>query len=163
MPVATGKGVIDEKTLRKIVMSYGGDETIGAHARLYLTKEDLMAFGDVRGSDKKAVYEITPNTDNPNTGIIKDGGLSVPYTINSGLNSLAGATQPASSAADKPTMLYGDPMNYELGLFGDYTIEVSRDYKFGEGLLAIMGEVLAGGNLVKHHGFLVCMLPKASA
>lgn len=163
MTVTDGKGVIDEKTLRKIVMSYGGDETVGAHARLYLTKEDLMAFGDVRGSDKKAVYEITPNTDNPNTGIIKDGGLSVPYTINSGLNSLAGTAQPASTGTDVDTMLYGDPMNYELGLFGDYTIEVSKDYKFAEGLLTVMGEVMAGGNLVKHHGFLVCRLPKAAS
>lgn len=163
MTVTSGKGVIDEKTLRKIVMSYGGDETVGAHARLYLTKEDLMAFGDVRGSDKKAVYEITPNTDNPNTGIIKDGGLSVPYTINSGLNSLAGTAQPATTGTDVDTMLYGDPMNFELGLFGDYTIEVSKDYKFGEGLLTVMGEVMAGGNLVKHHGFLVCRLPKAAS
>ncbi len=163
MPVASGKGVIDEKTLRKIVMSYGGDETIGAHARLYLTKEDLMAFGDVRGSDKKAVYEITPNTDNPNTGIIKDGGLSVPYTINSNLGKLAGTAQPAASGKDLDTMLYGDPMNFELGLFGDYTVEVSKDYKFAEGLLTIMGEVMVGGNLVKHHGFLVCRLPKAAA
>lgn len=164
MTVTGGKGVIDEKTLRKIVMSYGGDETIGAHARLYLTKEDLMAFGDVRGSnEKKAVYEITPNTDDTNTGIIKDGGLSVPYTINSGLNSLAGTAQPAAAGEDLDTMLYGDPMNYELGLFGDYTIEVSKDYKFAEGLLTIMGEVMAGGNLVKHHGFLVCRLPKAAS
>lgn len=162
MPVSSGKGVIDEKTLRKIAMSYGGDETIGAHARLYLTKEDLMAFGDVRGSDKKAVYEITADTTNPNTGIIKDGGLSVPYTLNSGLNSLAGTAQPASTGTDLNTMLYGDPMNFLLGLFGDYTIEVSKDYKFAEGLLTVMGEVMAGGNLVKHHGFLVCQLKKAS-
>ena len=155
------KGVIDEKTLRKIVLSYGGDENVGASARLYLNKSDLIAFGDVRGSDKKPVYEITPDAGNPNTGIIKDGGLAVPYTINSNLTALAGTAQSTSAAAN--TMVYGDPMNYELGLFGDYTIEVSKDYKFAEGLLTVMGEVLAGGNLIKHHGFLVCQIAKGTA
>ena len=155
------KGVIDEKTLRKIVLSYGGDENVGASARLYLNKSDLIAFGDVRGSDKKPVYEITPDAGNPNTGIIKDGGLAVPYTINSNLTALAGTAQ--SSAAVTNTMVYGDPMNYELGLFGDYVIEVSKDYKFAEGLLTVMGEVLAGGNLIKHNGFLVCQISKGTS
>lgn len=155
------KGVIDEKTLRKIVLSYGGDENVGASARLYLNKSDLIAFGDVRGSDKKPVYEITPDAGNPNTGIIKDGGLAVPYTINSNLTALAGTAQ--SSTAVTNTMVYGDPMNYELGLFGDYVIEVSKDYKFAEGLLTVMGEVLAGGNLIKHNGFLVCQIAKGTA
>lgn len=155
------KGVIDEKTLRKIVLSYGGDENVGASARLYLNKSDLIAFGDVRGSDKKPVYEITPDAGNPNTGIIKDGGLAVPYTINSNLTALAGTAQ--SNTAVTNTMVYGDPANYELGLFGDYTIEVSKDYKFAEGLLTVMGEVLAGGNLIKHNGFLVCQITKGTA
>ena len=155
------KGVIDEKTLRKIVLSYGGDENVGASARLYLNKSDLIAFGDVRGSDKKPVYEITPDAGNPNPGIIKDGGLAVPYTINSNLTALAGTAQ--SNTAVTNTMVYGDPANYELGLFGDYTIEVSKDYKFAEGLLTVMGEVLAGGNLIKHNGFLVCQIAKGTA
>lgn len=157
MTVSSTKGVIDEKTLRKIVMNYGGDENIGTNARLFLNKTDLIAFGDVRGStEKKAVYEITPDASNPNTGIIKDGGLSVPYTINSSLTALSGTAQTASAIS---TMLYGDPMNYELGLFGDYTIEVSKDYKFGEGLLTVLGEVMAGGNLIKHNGFMICQIP----
>lgn len=155
MTLSGTKGVIDEKTLRTIVLNYGGDENVGANARLYLNKKDLIAFGDVRGTDKKPVYEIVPNTSNPNTGIIKDGGLAVPYTINSKLTALSGTAQTSS---DIDTMVYGDPMNYELGLFGDYTIEVSKDYKFGEGLLTVLGEVMAGGNLIKHNGFLVCRI-----
>lgn len=155
MTLSGAKGVIDEKTLRTIVLNYGGDENVGANARLYLNKKDLIAFGDVRGTDKKPVYEIVPNTSNPNTGIIKDGGLAVPYTINSKLTALSGTAQTSS---DIDTMVYGDPMNYELGLFGDYTIEVSKDYKFGEGLLTVLGEVMAGGNLIKHNGFLVCRI-----
>ena len=161
MTFVQAKVEIDEKTLRKIVLSYGGDENVGASARLYLNKSDLIAFGDVRGSDKKPVYEITPDAGNPNTGIIKDGGLAVPYTINSNLTALAGTAQ--SNTAVTNTMVYGDPANYELGLFGDYTIEVSKDYKFAEGLLTVMGEVLAGGNLIKHNGFLVCQIAKGTA
>lgn len=156
MTVSGGKGVIDQNTLRKIVLGYGGDENVGANARLYLHKTDLIAFGDVRGTnEKKAVYEILPDAGNPNTGIIKDGGLAVPYTINSALTPLSGTAQTTNAVN---TMVYGDPMNYELGLFGDYTVEVSKDYKFGEGLLTILGEVMAGGNLIRHNGFMVCQI-----
>lgn len=68
------KGVINDKTLRNLVLAFGGDEGVEGGAVLFLNKADLVAFGDVRGTnEKKAVYEIEPDTDNPNTGIIKDG------------------------------------------------------------------------------------------
>ena len=66
---------LDEKFLRKIALSYGGDESVVGAAVLQINKADLITLGDVRGSDKKPVYEITPDAGNPNTGIIKDGGL----------------------------------------------------------------------------------------
>lgn len=148
--------VIGAETLRDIVFSYGGSEEIGPNARLFLTKEDLAAFGKVRGTnEKKAVYEITADPGNANTGTIKDGGTIVPYTILSGLTSLSSATQTTSAIQ---TMIYGDPMNFELGLFGPYTVEVSKDYKFAEGLLTIMGEVMAGGNIIVDEGFVVVTL-----
>lgn len=147
---------IDDKTLRKIVFAYGGDENIGSNAILYLNKADLIAFGDVRGSnEKKAVYEIIPDGSNPNTGIIKDGGLSVKYCINSECKALTGSTK--GTAAIK-TMVYGDPTNYKLDLFGDYEVRVSEDYKFGERLLAILGEVMLGGNVICEKGFVVVTL-----
>lgn len=96
-----------------------------------------------------AVYEIIPDGNNPNTGIIKDGGLSVPYCINSSLKVHATAEGSAK------TMAYGDPMNYTCGLFGDYEVRVSEDYKFAEGMLAVMGEVYVGGNVTKDKGFVV--------
>lgn len=150
---------IDATTLRKIVFAYGGDENIGAGARLFLNKKDLIKFGDVRGSnEKKAVYEITPDGSNPNIGIIKDGGLSVPYVICSDVTALSESTY---TVADIPTMIYGNPANYKLGLFGDFEVAVSDDYKFGEGLLTIRGEVLVGGNVVADKGFLVVTLTNA--
>lgn len=147
---------IDAGLLRKIVFAYGGSDELGASAVLFLTKEDLAKFGEVRGTnEKKPVYEITPDAGNPNCGTIKDGGIIVPYSIHSGLTSLSTATQ---GKAAIPTMIYGDPKNFELGLFGPYTVEVSKDYKFAEGLLTIMGEAMVGGNVIVDGGFVVVTL-----
>lgn len=146
LPVAA----IGADTLRKIALNYGGDENVVGGATLFLNKADLVAFGDVRGSnEKKAVYEITPDEGNPNTGIIKDGGLSVRYCINS--NAAAHATAEAGAK----TMFYGVAPSFELALFGDYDVRVSEDYKFGEGLLAIRGSAQLGGNVVQKGGFVV--------
>ena len=57
------------------------------------------------------------------------------------------------------TMIYGSPKNFELALFGDYTIEVSRDYKFAEGLISVLGSVTAGGNVIVPNGFIVVTIP----
>lgn len=147
---------INETTLRKIVFAYGGNENIGSNAVLYLNKNDLIAFGDVRGTnEKKAVYEIIPSGSNPNTGIIKDGGLSVPYCINSECTALSKATKGSTPIK---TMVYGDPKNYKLDLFGDYEVRVSEDYKFGERMLAVLGEVMLGGNITVDKGFVVVTL-----
>lgn len=146
---------IDATTLRKIVFAYGGDENmIGSGTKLFLNKTDLIAFGDVRGTnEKKAIYEIIPDGSNPNIGIIKDGGLSVHYVICSDVTALTGSAE--TGATRIKTMLYGDPYAYKLGLFGDYEVSVSDDYKFGEGLLTVKGEVMIGGNIVKDKGFVV--------
>ena len=56
-------------------------------------------------------------------------------------------------------MIYGAPLNFELALFGDMTIEVSKDYKFAEGLLTILGQVTVGGSIVVPNGFVVVTIP----
>lgn len=155
----TGKGKINEKTLRNIVMSYGGNTNVYGNAILYLNKNDLIAFGDVRGTnEKKAVYEITPNEANPNIGTIKDGGLTVPYCIVPTLTALSGTAQTTTPVQ---TMVYGSPMNFEEAIFGDFGVRVSSEYKFAEGLLAIMGEVMAGGAVKVKNGFLIVTIPKS--
>ena len=132
---------IDENTVRDIALAYGGDENVAGNAILQLNKNDLITLGKVRGSDKKAVYEIIPNGSNPNKGMIKEGGLIVEYVINSNLT--AG------------TLVYGQAHNFELDLFSDYEIEVSKDYKFGNGLLSIRGDAQIGGAVVVNEGFVV--------
>lgn len=142
---------IDATTLRKIAMNYGGDEEISGNAVLFLNKKDLIAFGDVRGTnEKKAVYEITPDTSNPNTGIIRDGGLAVRYCINSNLK----ANSAITAAPGGYYMIYGVPTTYELGIFSDYNVRVSEDYAFKTRMIAVLGEVMIGGNVTVHRGFL---------
>lgn len=132
---------LNETALRKIALNYGGDESVVGAATLFINKADLVTLGDVRGSDKKPVYEITPDAQNPNTGIIRDGGLAVPYCINSNLAS--------------GTMIYGQPQNFELALFSNYEIMVSEDFAFDKGLLAVRGDVELGGAVTVKGGFIV--------
>jgi HK97 family phage major capsid protein len=132
---------IDAKTLRTIALSYGGNESVIGGAVLFLNKKDLLKFGDVRGTnEKKALYEITPDTANPNTGIIKEGGLSVKYCINSDIT--------------EGTLLYGQAPNFELALFSPYEIATSEDFKFSTGMLTIRGDVEFGGEVVVKNGFI---------
>ena len=131
---------LDEKFLRKVALSYGGDESVVGAAVLQINKADLITLGDVRGSDKKPVYEITPDAASPNTGIIKDGGLSVHYVINSNLNG---------------KQVYGQMNNFELALFSNYEISVSEEFAFNKGLLAIRGDVELGGDVTVQGGFVV--------
>lgn len=145
--------------LEDLVFAYGGDEEIGGNARLFLTKADLSAIGKLRNGDDKRIYEIVSDPSNANTGRIIDGGLIVPYTIGSALTSLS---ESSAGSADIPTMLYGDPMNYELGLFGDYSIRIDESVMAVERMHAILGDVFVGGNLIMKDGFVVATLPKTS-
>lgn len=152
---------ITAATLRTIAMTYGADDEVQGNAVLFLNKTDLIAFGDVRGTnEKKAVYEITPDTNNPNTGIIKDGGLSVKYCINPNCTALTGTTN-SSTTATLPTMFYGDPRTLKLDLFGSAEISTSEDYKFAEGLLAVRGDASFGAGLVVKGGILKVSIAKA--
>lgn len=132
---------LDEKALRTIALAYGGDEGIQGEAYLFLNKADLVTLGDVRGTnEKKAVYEITPDASNPNTGVIKDGGLSVKYCLNKNLTS--------------GTMLYGQPKNIELDLFSKYEIAVSEDFYFDKLMDAIRGDVELGAGVIAKGGMI---------
>lgn len=156
------KGVINDKTLRALALAYGGDESVVGEAVLFLNKTDLIAFGDVRGTnEKKAVYEITPDTANPNTGTIKDGGLVVRYCLNSNLTALAGTAQTTTAA--QPTMFYGNPQCLELDLFKDYTIRTSDDFAIDKGLETIIGASELGASVVVKNGFVTITIAKGTA
>lgn len=157
---ASNKGVVKENTLRKIAFAYGGNDEIDGGAVLFLNKTDLVAFGDVRGTnEKKAVYEIIPDGTNPNVGVIKDGGLSVNYCIMSGLSACNGTAE--SATAKTPTMFYGNPKNFELDLFSNYEIKVSEDFAFTSLMDTIVGDAEIGGDVVVKNGFVAYTIPKA--
>lgn len=152
---------IDENLLDNLYYGYGSDEAIGPNGRLFLTKEDLKAIGKLRNSDKERIFKVIPDPGNLNTGRIEDGGNSVPYTIVPGLTSLSTAT--ASSSGPIQTMLYGDPSNYEMGLFGDYSIRVDESIKGVERMVTILGDAMVGGNLIVHRGIVVATVPKSGS
>lgn len=153
---------IGADTLRKIALNYSADSVVDGNAVLFLNKTDLIAFGDVRGTnEKKAVYEITADPANPNTGTIKDGGLTVKYCILPDCTALTGTTN-SSTTVTKPTMFYGNPYNIKLDLFGGMKVGVSEDYKFAEGLLSVRGTASFGVGMVVPKGMMLISLPKAS-
>lgn len=129
-------------SLDELYFAYGSGDAVGANSRLLLTKANLKAIGQLRGTnEKRRVFEITPDPSNPNTGVIRDGGTVIPYTLIHDIGDT--------------TLAYGDPMNYGLGLFGGYSVRVDESYKAGERLLTVLGDVIVGGNVIAHHGFVV--------
>ena len=136
---------IDADTLNALVFGYGGDEMVGGNARLLLDKANLQAFGALRGTnEKQRLFKITRDAANPNTGTIEDGGLIVPYTL--------------CSAIGSKTLAYGDPFNYMLALFGDYSIRVDDSVKAVERMSTILGDITLSGNLTVDKGFSVAAL-----
>lgn len=153
---------VDVNLLDNLYFAYGTDDALAPNARLLLTKTDLKAIGQLRGTnEKQRLFTIEPDMGNPNTGIIRDGGVVIPYTICSDLTSLSGVTASTSGAIQ--TMCYGSPANYLLGLFGDFTIRVDESFKAQERLLTILGDAFVGGNLVADKGFVVATVPKSGS
>ena len=50
-----------------------------------------------------------------------------------------------------------------LGLFGGYSVRIDESYKAGERLITVLGDVQAGGNLIRHNGFVVGTIAAAAA
>lgn len=147
IPATAGK--LDATTLRNLTLQYGDDESVLGNAYLFLNKKDLIAFGDVRGTnEKRAVYTITPNPANPNTGTISEGGLTVPYVLNSGLAALS------ETGATGRTMFYGAPGCLHVGMFSDYEVRVSEDFAFDQLLDTVRGDLEMGADVAAKHGFI---------
>lgn len=130
---------IDENTLDELYFALGPDTEFTGEAVLQLRKADLKAFGQLRGAnEKQRLFNITKQG-NGNRGVIADGGVQIPYVI-----------VPDLAAGD---LIYGNPLNYMLGLFGGYEIRVDESAKAIERMHTILGDVMLGGNVVEHQGF----------
>jgi HK97 family phage major capsid protein len=138
---------IDADTLDKIVFGYGGDEDVEAAAYLILSKSDLAAFAAIRATDGKRLYKIVTHG---NTGTISSEDS---FSVNYVLNSICPALTATGTSTGTYCMAYGVLQYYEMPLFSDITVEMSTDYKFGEGMIAYAGEAYAGGNVASYKGF----------
>ena len=139
---------MDENVLDTLYYAYGSDAALGPNARLLLTKKELQSIGKLRGAnEKRRLFTITPTPGDATSGTIVDGGLVLPYTIVPDLSS---------------KMAYGDPVNYLLGLFGDYSVRVDESVKAVERMHTILGDVFVGGNLTVDKGFVVAGVPTAA-
>lgn len=132
---------IDVNTLDDLYFAYGADSELGGQATLLLKKRDLKTIGQLRGTnEKQRLFKITPSG-NGNTGMIADGGVQIPYVL-------------VPDLADGD-LIYGNPLHYILGLFGDYEIRVDESVKSVERMHTILGDVALGGNVVWDKGFVV--------
>ena len=163
MPTDAGKtsdielAEIDADTLNDITFAYGGDEDVEAPQTLILSKEDLKAFAKVKTPDGRFVYAITKNGAR-GTISYKEGGLAVPFVINSACNSLSST----DTTAGKYTMLYGSLSDYEMPVFSDIEVQESTDYQFKKGMIAYRADCIIGGTVSKYNGF-VRVKKKAAA
>lgn len=139
---------IDSDSLRDIVFSYGGDEDVESPATLFLSKLDLAAFAAVKATDGRPYYQVTYNGA---SGTIQEGegGLRVPYTVNSACNTLSAS----GTVAGTKSMIYGPPMNYELPLFSPLVIKRSDERYIDQGKVGFFGHVIVGGVVNKYKGF----------
>ena len=162
--VSSSKGKVDTDLLDDLYFTYGDGLTVGGNGMVFLNKKDLKALGKLRGTNEKGrLYAINPMPGDACRGTISDGGMIIPYLVNGALTEIEGKAQPESTGADLPTCIYGDPMNYLLGLFGNYTIRVDESYKAQQRLFTILGDAMVGGNVVVNKGFVVAKIPKAAA
>lgn len=128
---------IDQDYLRTLALGYSGDETVLGSAKLYLCKSDLLKLGKIRGTDKKALYEI--KFTDTNNGTITEGGLVVPFSLNSTL--------------EEGKQLYGQPQTVKLMLWGDYEVKTDEGGGyFRRNMLGIRGLATAGTDLTVKNG-----------
>lgn len=154
MPTEAGKtsdielAKIDADTLNEITFAYGGNEDVEAPQTLILSKDDLKEFAKVKTEDGRFVYSITKNGAR-GTISYKDGGLAVPFVINSACNSIS----KADTETGKYTMIYGSLMDFELPVFSDLEVQESTDYQFKKGMICYRADAIIGGTVSKYNGF----------
>ena len=139
---------IDIDTLNTIVFAYGGDESVESEQVLILSKRDLEKFSKVKTNDDKFVYKVT-RKGQTGTMAYANGGLEVPYVI----NSACGVLSDAKTTSGKYTLVYGSLSSYELPIFSELEIEESKDYNFKKGMVSYRGDVIVGGTVSKYNGF----------
>lgn len=129
---------LDAEIFDKLFFAYGGDELMSYGARVLLTKSQLNRLSKLRNDSMERVFKLS--YDSASTGTIDDGGSKHPFTLVPG---------------DGTKLMYGDPRNYKLGLFGEFSIRVDESIKGVERMVTILGDAMVGGNVVVDKGIVV--------
>ena len=133
-------------TLRHLVLTVAGTDSVMGPGVLVLNQKNLQVFGAVRGTnEKKPIYEIEfPDPNDLNHGIIREGGTACPFVIDSSLTD--------------NEMLFGKFKAVRVEFQKDLTIRMSNEEKFSEGLVAIKGDVYAITALIANKAICVVTL-----
>lgn len=127
---------IDDQTLDKICIAYGGDEDV-MQGYLILSKPTLLEFANVRVDGRK-YYDIDSKARTIN---------GVPYVLCSKVKAFSAAVK------NDFVMAYGEPINFSVTYFSPIEITKSEHYMFADGQVAYKAECFAGGNVIKQDGF----------
>lgn len=128
--------------IRDVVLGYRSIAGKGG-VKLYLSQGDLATLGAVRGTnEKKAVFDITFDAGTTLSGMIKDGGLAVPFRV---LDDLTDGTQ-----------LFGQPGCIDMPMWDNYEIATDEggDY-FARNVMGVRGIQTANADLAAKNGMQV--------
>lgn len=134
--------LIDENYIRSLVLGFQSIDGKG-EVKLYLSQEDLLEIGKVRGkNEKQATFDIEFDAGTTKSGSIKDGGTAVSFRV---VASLA-----------KGTQLFGQPMTVDMPMWDNMEIKTDEggDY-FDKNMMGIRGLQTANADLVAYHGMQV--------
>ena len=129
---------VDDEIFDKLFFAYGGDNVMEFGARVFLTKSQLKRLTKLRNANMERVFKVS--YDSASTGTIDDGGSKHPFTLIPG---------------NSTVLAYGNPMNYKLGLFGDYSVRLDESIMGKERMFTILGDAFVGGNLTVDKGMVV--------
>lgn len=138
--VETVKGAtLDATYLRKLVLGFNAIPGKG-EVKLYINRADLITLGNVRGTnEKRPLYEIKFDNGSTLHGTISEGGVSVPFSIQSGLTT--------------GEQLFGQPKTVEMPMWDQYKIETNEGGEyFKKNLIGIRGIQTANADLCALHG-----------
>ena len=129
---------LDADFLKTVILGFRATKTKGA-VKLYLTQADLLALGKVRGSDKKAVYDIAFDEGTTTSGIIQESGMACQFRV---LDQLTDGTQ-----------LFGQPLAIDMPMWDDYAVETDESGEFfKKNMICVRGLQTANADLVVFHG-----------
>lgn len=129
---------LDADYLRTLSLGFKAIKGKG-EAKLYISREDLITLGKVRGTnEKRPLYSIVYDAETTLAGTISEGGTAVKFRV---LDTLSAGEQ-----------LFGQPLTVEMAMWDDYAIETDEHEKFSSNMIVVRGLQTANADLCALHG-----------